>query len=245
MNDLEQLAGEMVEELAGLPRKEQIKLVKSKIGSAVSQAAANAAGRAPINKGKARFLQGRNQLEPSEVQAADKNQRQWDYQVFYRRAAITFGGDIVIWDETVSRATGLTNMDRNLMKSGWNMLIESIQVKWGYDATGALNDPRQVPYYRFVDAPATFANAEISVRVGDTLMVDRLPISEIIAAEVNSSQNAIDITTSGYEIKRDNAFWKSNEPIIVTLHTPATGTPPAGDHYIEVAVGGTTLKPNA
>jgi len=245
MNDLDQLAGEMVEELAGLPKSQQIKLVKSKVATAVNKAAASAAGRAPVNKGKARFLQGRSQLEPSEIQASNDNKRQWDYQVFYRRAAITFGGDVVVWDETVSRATGLTNMDRNLMKAGWNMLIESIQVKWGYDAGGALNDPRQVQYYRFVDAPATFANSEISVRIGDTLMVDRLPIAEIIAAEVNSSQNGIDITTNGYEIKRDNAFWRSNEPIIVTLHTPATGTAPAGDHYIEVSVSGTTLKPNA
>ncbi len=252
-NKIMDLAGITVEELAGIgavtadKKAQTVRIVQQKL-TRVREATKVALQKAPINPSRAKFLQVMDQLDPNERLAMENNQRIWDFPVYYKRTRITgFGNDIQLWDETNVRANGISNINENQMPAGTNMLFEFLQLRWGWDPGATITDPTAVEYHGFIDVPAALINSEITIKSGERTLVERLPISVCMAGEVHSSQNAIDINATAYDLKKDAVIWRSMERITVTLHTPSTAgsTIPAGNHFIEVSLSGTGTKSRA
>lgn len=199
---------------------------------------------AKINPGKARLASVLDLLDPNESAAIKKGQRQWDYQTIYRRTQIaSFGNDVNIWDDASSdRINGQCNINKNVMPAGSNMLMENLGIRWGYDPSGSITDPTKINYYGFKDAPAGFINSEITISVNSVEIIQRLPLSLVMASESNSSQNSTHLSTHTWPINKDFAVWLSNQRIEVRMHTPPGSTMPAGNHFIEVMFTGTTVR---
>ena len=251
-NKIEDIANSIVEELSGISdlaavaqKKATVKNVLKAGMTKIAGAAKIAAQKAPINPGRAKFLQVVNQLSPAEKLAIEADQRQWDFQVYYKRVRITgFGGDVQLWDETNVRLNGVSNINENAMPAGNNMLFEFLQIRWAWDPTGLITDPTALEYHGFTDVPAAIANCEMTIKSGERDVLQRLPLSQTFAGEVNAMQTSVDVAQSGYDLKKDGVIWRSGERITVTLHTPAGSatTIPTGNHFLEIMVSGTAMK---
>lgn len=251
MEDQVQQLGALLEsELAGtgLNAQQKANIVKKVTVplKQLTQAAAAAASKAPVSIPKARFLQRISEVDPAERLAINQGQREWSQFRFYKRTQILSGAnDQVIWNETNIKGAGQSNLDKNQMLAGSNMLIGYITCKWGFDPTATITNPALADYTAYGNIPASLVNAEHSIQIGGRVVVDHEPLCFMFAQGTNAGQAEIGLKSSSDELEKDIALWRSNEPIIITIHFPTAGTLPVGNHFLEYAICGQGMRMRA
>jgi hypothetical protein len=214
---------------------------KADIRRAAQTITVKAAQQAAPNKQKLRFIAGASNLPAPVKSSADTGELKWRPYDFYVRQQITFASTRTfteLIDANLDKTAGITNLpNKNKMPNNETMLVTHIKLMFGYDPTGTITNPAAVTYYNLTDQPACIQNGELSLRLGREQLFENRPVSSMLPTGPDSVVNAIDLNDSAYELGIDNAYWHSQQEMLVTWHHAGVAAP-AGNWFIHFEVVG-------
>ena len=226
-------------ELQGLSAKQ-----KAVVKERIAKAATTALRMDIAPKSVKQFISRQNQLPKAVQDKIAAGELGVEHYDMYRNIQVAPGANSItkLILENVDIDPGLTNFQGAKLPEDAHMLISAIQIGYGYDAGGAINDPRLIEYSPFGNVPICFQNAVLHVRVGQTYIIENLPLRNFFSWESGSAPTAVDRAALVYENPKDNVIWNANTKIEVNIEFPAGSTAapylPAGDHFLSIHLYG-------
>lgn len=161
-------------------------------------------------------------------------------KVIYRAILIDgFAGIQRVWDNTVARATGITNVDRAKLDKDVHFCVGAISIQYG-NSGGAGTDPAAIASYDGVVTgwPAGLINAELSVYQDSNPLLERHPVNT--CGSQADSQFGIGAADC-YQLKTPFVL-EGDVPFEVRVDFPATISPANTDFMKIIFLGVATRK---
>jgi hypothetical protein len=163
-----------------------------------------------------------------------------DHKIYIRRQ-LTGGGIQDILRETNTKEAGITNIDKNRLPKGQYFMLKGISLAYGTAVAAIppaspiaiaytkINMPTHIPVI-----PFEVLNAELSLQVSGTKLIDELPIKDLF---LEGSFEAVNEEKGIYLFEVPKLI-PAEQIIQIQMNFGVNTLPVANDHYVEVNLHG-------
>ncbi len=170
----------------------------------------------------------RNKLKSGTLQYGDG--------IYYIRRKITGSGIIELFDDTIDRKVGITNLSKGKLSDHVNLALERVELNYAHESTDIGAGKASYEPISITD-DASLRNAEMEVMAAGK-SIFKLPVNKFC-----DEQKDIRSKANGYNLEALKMIKEGND-IQIRLHLGETLAADATDfHYVEVSLRGAETKP--